>query len=200
VRNQDSIDRWLEEWSWADLDLPLRAMTVAKRIGRIARHLERLTVETLAPLDLDPGEFDVLATLLRAGPPHEVTPTVLNQSLMISAGGLTKRLARLEERGFVTRRLDDGDRRSLLVTLTPSGQALAREAVVAHSRATSVLIDGLGGGKREELSRLLRRLLLLLEASESTRAAENEAGERREEVPRRRRRGERLPPATQLVD
>jgi DNA-binding MarR family transcriptional regulator len=161
----DSIDQWQDQWSWTDLDLPLRPMTVSKRITRIARHLERLAADTLAPLGLDPGEFDVLASLLRAGPPHEVTPTVLNQSLMMSAGGLTKRLGRLEERELITRRLSSGDRRNLLVTLTEQGRKLATEAVLAHTRATAGIVDVMGTEAREQLSDLLRQLLTTFEGS-----------------------------------
>ncbi|MFD2421762.1 MarR family winged helix-turn-helix transcriptional regulator [Amycolatopsis pigmentata] len=146
---------------------------------RIARHLERLAADTLAPLGLDPGEFDVLASLLRAGPPHEVTPTVLNESLMMSAGGLTKRLGKLEERELITRRLSSGDRRNLLVTLTARGKDLATKAVLAHTKATAGIVDAIGPEAREQLSDLLRQLLTNFEGSPS--AGEHESPQRSEE-------------------
>jgi DNA-binding MarR family transcriptional regulator len=183
MTGEDGIDRWLEQWSWADDDLPLRSIAVAKRVARVARELERLTAATLRPLGLDPGEFDVLASLLRAGPPHELTPTALNRSLMMSAGGLTKRLGKLEERELITRRLSADDRRSLLVTLTEGGLSLARNAVRAHATATAEVIDRMGVDNRERLSGLLRGLLVELE--QPRRAAPNnaqdEAGRRRDE-------------------
>lgn len=161
----DDIDRMLDQWSWASYDLPLQQMAVSKRISWMARRLEKLAADTLAPFGLDPGEFEVLATLLRSGPPHEVTPTALNRWLMISGGGLTKRLSRLEERGLVARRMTPGDRRSLLVVLTDVGKALAEGAVTAHAQATAELIDRVGGAARERLSNLLRELLLSQEAA-----------------------------------
>ncbi|MQA08413.1 MAG: MarR family transcriptional regulator [Pseudonocardiaceae bacterium] len=181
---RDSIDRWLEEWSWADYDLALRPMVVSKRITRIARHLEKLATDTLGPLGLDPGEFDVLATLLRAGPPHELTPTGLNRSLMMSAGGLTKRLGRLEERELITRRLSPDDRRSLLVTLTDAGKSLAERAVTAHSKATADMVDRIGQHSREQLSGLLRTLLVTLEEADGALldGGQHETGQRREEA------------------
>lgn len=175
----DTIDQWQDQWSWANFDLALRPMAVSKRITRIARHLERLAADTLAPLGLDPGEFDVLATLLRAGPPHEVTPTVLNQSLMMSAGGLTKRLGRLEERELITRRLSPDDRRNLLVTLTGQGRDLAKRAVLAHTEATADVVNGMGTEAREQLSNLLRQLLTNFEGSPG--AGEHESRQRSEE-------------------
>lgn len=160
MSRRDVIDEMLGQWSWASYELPLDTMAIAKRITRIAKHLEQLAVDVLGPLGLEPGEFDVIATALRAGPPHELTPKELQQSLMISGGGLTKRLIRLEERDFVTRRMDSADRRSLLVTLTEQGKATAERAVAAHGAATEELISTLPAGEREQLSELLRSLLL----------------------------------------
>ncbi|GAA4232044.1 hypothetical protein GCM10022254_30930 [Actinomadura meridiana] len=177
MASQDSVDRWLEQWSWAGDDLPLDSIAVAKRVTRVARGLEKLTTATLRPLGLDPGEFDVLASLLRAGPPHELTPTALNQSLMMSAGGLTKRLGKLEERALVTRRLSADDRRSLLVTLTDTGLALAGRAVRVHATATAEVIDRMGAESREELSGLLRGLLVELEEPERQRESGQRSGE-----------------------
>jgi len=160
---RDDIDRMLGEWSWSSYDLALRQMAVSKRITLLARRLERLATDTLAPLGLDPGEFEVLAILLRSGAAHELAPSALNRWLMISGGGLTKRLSRLEQRGLITRRLAPGDRRSLLVALTDTGRSLAETAVRAHSAATAELVDRVGPESREQLSGLLRDLLLSLD-------------------------------------
>jgi DNA-binding MarR family transcriptional regulator len=160
MARRDKIDRMLQEWSWSSYDLALQQMAVSKRISLMARRLEKLATDTLGPLGLDPGEFEVLATLLRSGPEHELSPSALNRWLMISGGGLTKRMTRLEERGLVTRRLDPGDRRSLLVALTADGKDLAERAAMAHSAATAELIDRIGPDAREQLSSLLREMLL----------------------------------------
>jgi DNA-binding MarR family transcriptional regulator len=160
MTRRDAIDEMLGQWSWAPYDLPLDTMAISKRITRIARHLEQLAVDVLAPLGLEPGEFDVIATVLRSGPPHVLTPKELQQQLMISGGGLTKRLIRLEGRGFIARRMDSADRRSLLVALTSRGKETAERAVAAHGTATEELISTLPAGEREQLSELLRSLLL----------------------------------------
>lgn len=163
MASRDKIDQMLQEWSWSSYDLALRQMAVSKRISLMARRLEQLAADTLGPLGLDPGEFEVLATLLRSGPAHELSPSALNRWLMISGGGLTKRMTRLEERGLITRRLDPDDRRSLLVALTEAGKELAERAVLAHSAATAELIDRIGPEAREQLSGLLREMLLSLQ-------------------------------------
>ncbi|MEW1861822.1 MarR family transcriptional regulator [Streptomyces sp. NBC_00669] len=160
---QDSIDRMLGQWSWRTHDLPLEQMAVSKRITRMARVLEDLATACLAPLGMDRGEFDVLATLLRSGPAGETTPTELSHWLLISGPGLTKRLGRLEDRGLITRRLAPNDRRSLLVALTDEGRELAERGVQAHAKATAELFDGISATKRERLGALLRELILVAE-------------------------------------
>lgn len=157
---EDAIDQLLDQWRRSPYDLPLESMAVAKRISRVARNLDQHLAKALAPFGLDPGEFDVLATMLRSGPPYELTPNALNKSLLISSGGLTKRLTRLESRGLVSRRLDPGDRRSLLAALTEQGRELAAEAAVAHTQASAGLTNPLSEAERTRLTALLRKLLL----------------------------------------
>ncbi|MFI9648079.1 MarR family winged helix-turn-helix transcriptional regulator [Streptomyces sp. NPDC052040] len=156
----DAIDVLLRQWQQSPYELPLASMAVGKRITRVARNLEQRLAEVLEEFDLDPGEFDVLATLLRSGPPHELAPAALNRSLLISSGGLTKRLTRLEKRGFVSRRLDPDDRRSLLAALTGQGLAVAGKAVVVHAQAGAGLVDPLSDAEQAQLVLLLRKLLL----------------------------------------
>jgi DNA-binding MarR family transcriptional regulator len=78
---------------------------------------------------LNGGEFDVLASLRRSGPPYRLSPTALSSALIVTSGGMTKRLRLLESRGPVRRDPDPGDRRSTLVTLTPEGMRLVDEVV-----------------------------------------------------------------------
>lgn len=167
----DEIDRMLGQWSWASYDLPLEAMAVSKRIQRMSRRLEKLAADSLGPLGLEPGEFDVLATLLRSGPPFEVTPTWLSNSLLISAAGLTKRLVRLEDRGLVTRRMAPRDRRSLLVALTGEGRALAEKGVAVHGAAVEEMMSALDDDARDHLANLLRQLLLSQEEASADPSA-----------------------------
>jgi DNA-binding MarR family transcriptional regulator len=47
------------------------------------------------------SDFDILATLRRAGEP--LTPTALYQSAMLSSGAMTARLDKLEQRGLIRR-------------------------------------------------------------------------------------------------
>ncbi len=100
----------------------------------------------------------------RSGPPYKLTPTELYRSLMISSGGLSHRLVRLEKSGLITREKSTGDGRSFLVALTPEGQRRAEEAFRANMANELRFIEVLSREKREALAAMLRELLNQVEA------------------------------------
>jgi DNA-binding MarR family transcriptional regulator len=72
------------------------------------------------------SEFDVLITLYNA-PNGRLRMTDLANATMLSSGGLTRLIGRLEQRGLVRRDVDLDDRRAFHASLTPAGhQKLAR--------------------------------------------------------------------------
>lgn len=113
------------------------------------------------------ADFDVLATLRRSGPPFQLSPRDLSNALMLTTGGMTGRLDRLEGAGLVARSPDPTDRRSLLVTLTAHGKHVIDEAVVAGLEAQQQLVADLPVRDREQLNDLLRGLLLAVRAESS---------------------------------
>ncbi len=77
---------------------------------------------------------------------------------MLSTGGMTKRLDRMEAAGLLERSPDPDDRRGLLVALTPKGLRTVDAAVAAHIANEERLLRGLSGAERERLERLLVKL------------------------------------------
>lgn len=114
---------------------------------------------------LDTGEFDVLATLLRSGPPYRLRPTELFRTLMISSGGLTDRLARLDKAGLVVRTPCDRDARSLLVQLTEEGRRIAEAAFREDMATESRLLAGLDEADQAALAKLLGKLVRQFEVA-----------------------------------
>jgi len=108
------------------------------------------------------GTYDVLATLRRSGEPFQLTPGALGGSLMLSTGGMTGRLDRLEQAGLVTRCPGPGDRRSRLVTLTDRGRQLIDQALDAGVETQGRLLADLPPGRRQQLNGLLRDLLTVV--------------------------------------
>jgi DNA-binding MarR family transcriptional regulator len=56
-----------------------------------------------------------------------VTPKQAGEHLELSTGAMTSLIDRLEQRGHIERRPNPGDRRSILLHLTPSGEAIAQQ-------------------------------------------------------------------------
>ncbi|HEV7335729.1 MAG TPA: MarR family transcriptional regulator [Bosea sp. (in: a-proteobacteria)] len=161
---QDHVDRLRAQWARELPDLDTSPMAVIGRARRITLRLRPGIEAVFARHGLDAGEFDVISTLLRSGEPWRLTPTALYQTLMISSGGLTARLNRLEAAGLIRRREAQEDRRSLLVELTETGRAKAEAAFREDMALERRLLDGLDATEQAELARLLTRLALSLES------------------------------------
>src|SRR5712691_10825370 len=118
---KDHVDWIIEAWAQEMQGADTSAMAVVGRLLRASRHLEREIERQLALFDLNITEFNILAALRRAGAPYRLAPVDLSRSLLLTSGGLTKRVDRLELEGLIERSPDLGDRRSVLVGLTPAG-------------------------------------------------------------------------------
>ena len=159
---QDHVDTVLAQWAEQRPDLDASPMGVVGRLSRAARLLERGVDRVLDEHGVGGGEFDILATLRRSGPPYRLTPGALVSSSMVTSGAVTARLDRLVAKGLVTRETDPDNRRSVLVTLTARGRRLVDRVVEEHVANEEALLEGLSGRERDQLAGLLRRLLLSL--------------------------------------
>lgn len=158
--NQDNVDFILKQWAQERPDLDPSPMGVVGRISRASRHIEQYLQQNFVRFGLNGGEFDVLATLRRSGPPYQLTPTALFSALMLSSGAMTNRLDRLEKAGYIERQPDPNDRRGTLVTLTTQGLELIDQAVAAHIAHEQQLLTPLTPEEQKMLAELLRKLLL----------------------------------------
>jgi DNA-binding MarR family transcriptional regulator len=156
----DRADIAVEQWARERPDLPALPMAV---FGRLSDAAERVMRDHMNPLfaeaGLQPGEFDVLATLRRSGDPYMLSPTRLYEAAMISSGGMTNRLDRLERAGLVERRPDPDDRRGKLIALTSAGKHTIDETIGRHVANEERLLSVLTPAEREKLNALLRKLI-----------------------------------------
>ncbi len=167
-REGDSIDRVESDWRRERPDIDVSSMGVVSRIWRIGRHLDQLRKAQLIEFESDRGTIDVLGMLRRAGPPYRRSAGELTQSSLITSGGVSQRLDKLERAGLITRHVDTSDRRRVDVELTPAGVELVDallEGLMSHD--TKVLADALTPTEQRRLSALLRKLLMSLEPTDS---------------------------------
>jgi DNA-binding MarR family transcriptional regulator len=156
---QDEVDQLVAAWRRERADLDLAPVEVFSRISRLARHLDRARRRAFTAHEIEPWEFDVLAALRRAGAPYELSPGRLLHETMVTSGTMTNRVDRLTGRGLVERLPDPGDRRGVLVRLTPDGKRTvdaAFEELIGHERE---LLAALPSESRATLAALLKTLM-----------------------------------------
>lgn len=160
---EDKLDRILAQWQRQKPDLDCAPMAVIGRLVRIHAHLERELQRVFSAHGLPAGGFDVLATLRRAGPPYQLSPNQLLDWMMITSGTMTHRVDLLEKAGLVSRRTNPDDRRSVLISLTPSGLELMEQVLPAHLGNERRLLAALSASQQQQLSDLLRSWLIALD-------------------------------------
>ncbi len=159
---RDAVDVLLAQWARERPDLDCSPMGVIGRITQAQREVHLAQRRTFARHGLDAPSFDVLAALRRAGPPHQLTPTALMRTALVTSGAITQRLDRLEERGLITRGRSDADGRAVVVALTEAGRTALDAALPDHLETERALLTGLSPREQEQLADLLRRFLVAL--------------------------------------
>jgi DNA-binding MarR family transcriptional regulator len=157
---QDPVDAIIEQWATVRPDLDTAAMEVFGRVFRLARTMGDRMEKAYAPYGISRGEFDVLATLRRSDDPYTLSPRQLSATLMLTTGGMTGRLDKLERAGLLRRSPDPHDRRGLQVTLTDKGLRLIDEAVTAGLAVQTEALAHLDEERAGQLADLLRELLM----------------------------------------
>jgi len=156
----DRVDDTLRQWQQRRPDLDTAALAVVSRLLRASHHLQAKLDDIAAAYGLShQGDLDVLTDLYRADPDRGLTPTELAEALLLTAGGMTVRLHRLEGAGLISRTPNPRDGRGVLVRLTPAGIDLAEHALVTVLDAQAASIRSLTPFERSELADLLRTLL-----------------------------------------
>ena len=104
-----------------------------------AREIVKRYKPYLDEIDLTYTQYITMMVLWEHG---QVTLKQLGDRLFLDSGTLTPLLKKLQEKGLITRRRDPEDERSLLVALTPEGEALRdRAAEVPPKMARCVRLD-----------------------------------------------------------
>ncbi|WHM38703.1 MarR family transcriptional regulator [Streptomyces sp. BPTC-684] len=157
---RDPVDAITAQWAEVRPDLDTVPMALYGRIYRISKAMGDRIEKEYKRFGIARGEFDVLATLRRSGEPYTLSPRQLSATLMLTTGGMTGRLDKLEKAGLLSRSPDPNDRRGLRVTLSEKGREIVDESVTAGLEMQHEVLDGvLDAAEAEQLNGLLRKLL-----------------------------------------
>lgn len=148
-------ENWPEATKEMIISLPL--------IDRIQSTNMMLRNKIMMQYQLQLSDFGLLTALRRSPKPHLLTPTQLMEHMLISSGGLTKALYRLENRGMISRKASVEDGRIKLVQLTQKGSTTIEEIVKKELASHQILRDSFTDKETETLNILLTKLVNTME-------------------------------------
>lgn len=155
----DEVDLLIDAWSRRVPDVDFTPLDVMSRLRRAAIRLSKLRAGAFATAGLAAWEFDVLAALRRADPPHELSPAQLIGRTMIGSAAMTNRLTNLADRGLIERGPNPRDGRGVLVRLTDTGAARVDAAMTELVRREAEVLSALSPEDVATLARILRPLM-----------------------------------------
>jgi DNA-binding MarR family transcriptional regulator len=134
------------------------------RLDESVGHLLRRAHQRHAALFQDRGAVGGLtstqfATLLRLAELGRATQNALGRAVALDPATIQGVVARLRDRGLVDVGRDPLDRRTVVLSVAPAGEAALAEAVRQGQQANERLLAPLTAEERRTLLRLLRRVL-----------------------------------------
>ena len=141
------------------LRLWLRLLTCTQLIEQQVRSRLRDRFETTLP------RFDLMAQLERS--PDGLKMNELSRRMMVTGGNVTGITDQLEAEGMVQRVPLQGDRRALLIRLTPTGKKAFAEMARVHEGWIVESLAGLTEREVETLHRLLGKVKQHINAAEA---------------------------------
>jgi MarR family transcriptional regulator, 2-MHQ and catechol-resistance regulon repressor len=117
----------------------------------VSRHSEA----DIARHGLSAGEFAIMEALFHKGP---LLLGEIQRKILVSSGGVTYLVDRLEAAGLVERHDSPDDRRARFAALTEKGTALMARIFPDHARAMERATAGLSAAEKRQAIDLLRKL------------------------------------------
>jgi DNA-binding MarR family transcriptional regulator len=145
------MDRWRREFP--DIDCSGKAV-----VGRLL-HLNEVMLKevnrVLGKHRLKYPAYAVMATLRVEGAPYRMTPKRLLETLILTSGGLSNILRRLEKARYVRRLADRNDGRGVVVELTEQGRRVVEPAMRDHAETERRLVAMLSWEEQQAAARAL---------------------------------------------
>jgi DNA-binding MarR family transcriptional regulator len=189
----DIVSRGMAQWRRERPDIDCSGKAIVGRILRLQEVIVRAVNVVLQQRHgLRYPAYAVLATLRASGAPYRMSPSRLKDTLLLSSGGTSNLLARLERKGWIARSTDPSDGRAVIVELTASGRSLADQAMSDHAAVERSLVSMFTEGEQRALAEMLSRMLVFNTVSslipEELESAGAEVGRQPVQVNRRKKR------------
>ena len=130
-------------------------LPMLRELARCYQAFEAYSSAHIRSLGLTPSQFDIVATL---GNTPGMSFRELGEKTLITKGTLTGVVDRLEAQKLVRRSAAPEDGRSMIVSLTPTGERLFRRAFDAHLVHLRLALGGLDAKRLAQIESALRGL------------------------------------------
>lgn len=132
-----------------------RALSLWVKLARAHDTMSALADRNIAGFGLTTPQFGAVECLGHLGP---LTLGELCRKMLVSGGNMTVVVDNLEKEGLVERIRDTGDRRKILVRLTPKGKRLFDKIFIKHAEYITGLASVLTPDEQGRLDALLKKL------------------------------------------
>lgn len=166
AENGDAVDAIISRWHEVRPYIDVSPLEVFGRLHRTFLLYRGEINAVFAEMGTSEPGFDVLAALRRAEPSYTLTAGELAEQTLVTTGGLSLRLRKLEDDGLVFRHRDAQDQRVIHVGLTASGLKLIEYATRRHYGNLARLKAGLSASETDQLAHLLGRLFESMSSAE----------------------------------
>ena len=125
-------------------------------VARVRSALLVALEERLAPFDIKPADYVVLASLA-----HDVADTASAVCSLMAhdPGAMTRKIDALEDRGLVRRVRSAEDRRTIKLELTPEGRRIFPKVLAVAVEVANDFLRGFSKAEARQLEGMLMRVL-----------------------------------------
>lgn len=123
-------------------------------LHRTANEIDRKTARIAAQFGLTLGQFAVLEALYHKG---DLTVGQVQDAILSSSGTIPLIVNKLAQKGYLTRKQDDNDRRCYILQLTPVGRALIEQVYPLNEEMILRQMDCWSAQEKDTLVTLLQR-------------------------------------------
>ena len=126
-----------------------------RQITKIAREANKITVRTMRESGIGSGEFDLIH-LVRHNP--GISQKEVSRELNMDKGATARRVASLEQKGYLTRKANPDDGRSQQLFATEKAELLKHSKTAVETAFYQWLLEELNDEDRQEFTRILDEL------------------------------------------
>jgi DNA-binding MarR family transcriptional regulator len=156
----DVADVGIAMWQKERPEIDCSGKAVTGRILRLAEMFMNAMNRNMAQFGVKYSHYAIVGTLRASGSPYRMSPSDLQDTLMITSGGVSNLLKKVEDLGYIRRMDDPVDGRGVIVELTDKGLELSEAAMAAQADLERQLVSVLSGDEQDLLASMLRRLVL----------------------------------------